>query len=98
MARAKSTEVSTEDLAKQIDTLKSDVVKLTEIISELGKSKGQDLKDSAREAGEAQLAKVQQSAQDVARKADDFVTEQPAMALGIAAGVGFLIGMIANRR
>ncbi|GHA44081.1 hypothetical protein GCM10008927_06070 [Amylibacter ulvae] len=98
MATANAKKTTTEDLAKQIETLKGDLVDLTEMMGKVGKNKGQQIAQSARETGEAQLAKVQHGAERAVHKADDFVNEKPAMALGIAAGIGFLVGMTASRR
>jgi ElaB/YqjD/DUF883 family membrane-anchored ribosome-binding protein len=54
------------------------------------------------EAAKAELARVQSAAFTQAREAgqaaDDFVHEQPWTAVGIAAGIGLLLGLLAGRR
>lgn len=49
--------------------------------------KMQDLQDAAFERGKA-----------AARATDDFVHEHPWRAVGIAAAVGFVLGLVVNRR
>jgi ElaB/YqjD/DUF883 family membrane-anchored ribosome-binding protein len=106
MARASSTaSASTDDLAKQIETLKSDVQALTETLGELGKAQGAAAKNAAaekatalRDAGEDQINRARDTASDLNDQANEFVRTQPATALGIAAGVGFLVGMMSGRK
>jgi ElaB/YqjD/DUF883 family membrane-anchored ribosome-binding protein len=54
------------------------------------------------DATKAELARVQSAALTQAREAgkaaDDFVHEQPWTAVGVAAGVGLLLGLLAARR
>jgi len=98
MARADATEISTDDLTKQISALKKDLVELTNMMGTMGKEKAHNFASAARETGEAQYAKVQHGTQEAVRRADDFVTQQPLLSIGIAAGAGLLIGLVASRR
>jgi ElaB/YqjD/DUF883 family membrane-anchored ribosome-binding protein len=78
---------SIDDLAAQIETLKSDLSKLTHSLSDYGVAKTEAAAASARDkATEAQL------------HAEEFVRTQPATSIGLAAGLGFLVGMITARR
>jgi ElaB/YqjD/DUF883 family membrane-anchored ribosome-binding protein len=78
---------SIDDLASQIDTLKNDLAKLTHSLSDYGVAKTEAAAATARDkATEAQL------------HAEEFVRTQPATSIGIAAGLGFLIGMMTARR
>ncbi len=80
-------EITVDDLAAQIDTLKSDLSKLTHTLADFGVAKTEAATASAKmKATEAQL------------QAEDFVRTQPATSIGLAAGLGFLVGMIASRR
>lgn len=82
-----SGDTSVEDLAKQIETLKSDLASLTQTLADYGTSKSSDLAGAAKDkATEAQL------------HAEEFIRTQPATSLGLAAGFGFLVGMITARR
>lgn len=93
------------DLSDQIETLRNDLTGLTEIITEMGKAKVADVADSAkskaadlrgRAAAQAEVAKDQ--AAELQSQAHDFIRNQPATALGIAAGIGFLIGFMGSRK
>ncbi len=96
---------STEDLAEQLEALRSDVSALATTMADLGRASGARLGEAARERVE-RAGDLAQSGVDAARaraqqlehQANDFVTRQPATALGIAAGVGFLVGMMTSRR
>ena len=94
-----------EDLAKQIETLQSDLGTLTQTIADLGKAKGNeavsatkaklsDARDSVAEKADAARAQ----AVELQGQANDFIKQQPATALGIAAGLGFLVGMMTTRK
>ncbi|MCE8006131.1 DUF883 domain-containing protein [Aestuariivita sp.] len=110
MARAQTTNgktstPDTSDLAAQIETLKTDLANLTSMIGEIGtaqseRAKGaiQDKLEGARETGAARVADAKDQAAKLGAEANDFVVRQPATALGIAAGIGFLIGMLGARR
>lgn len=103
--KVNGTTATTADLSDQINTLKDDLGALTKIIADLGKEKGDDavsavkarasaLKNTAEET--ADLARAKSA--DLQDQANDFVKTQPAMALGIAAGVGFLVGILGSRK
>ncbi|WP_224825074.1 YqjD family protein [Cognatishimia sp. MH4019] len=105
MTNGKAKSPNTGDLAEQINTIKSDIAELTSLMAEMGTAKTEDAKEKvrerveqARDVGAAQLADAQVKAQKLGAEANDFVTRQPATALGIAAGVGFLIGMLGSRK
>ncbi|WP_339761977.1 DUF883 domain-containing protein [uncultured Sulfitobacter sp.] len=91
-------DVTVEDLSVQISILKDDIAALTSSVSTYGKTATRDAANQAKTAahdyadlGKAKAAEAQQNA-------EDFIRTQPATAMGIAAGVGFLIGLIAARR
>lgn len=98
-------ETTVADLSDQIETLRKDLSDLTGTISDFGKSKRANLTeaaahkiDEAREKGIHAAEAVTARAKDVQEQANDFVKAQPATALGIAAGLGFLVGMLNARR
>lgn len=93
MAKSQSTStasnknLSIDDLAAQIEALKEDLNTLTQTLSEVSASKSEAAIDMAKDkTREAQL------------QAEEFVRTQPATSLGLAAGLGFLVGMITARR
>ena len=96
---------STEDLARQVETIRADIAALTKTLGDFGKAQGEYLAgearrgaDEMRRAGEAQFNLLRNQAGDAGRQAEEFVGKNPGMALGIAAGAGFLIGLISSRR
>lgn len=105
MARTTSkTTASTDDLSQQLDALKADVQALTETLGHLSKAQGIEVKSSAMDkaaalhnASSEQLSRAKGAASDVNDQASEFVRSQPATALGIAAGFGFLVGMVSSR-
>lgn len=96
---------SSEELAAQLEALRSEVSALATTMGEIGRTGSAALGDAARDS----IHRAQSLAQDgveAARaqavrlegQANDFVTRQPATALSIAAGLGFVVGMITARR
>ena len=97
--------VASGDLAAQMEVLRNDVSALTQIITDLGKAKGADAVAAAKAKADALREKATDTA-DHARlqamelqdQANDFIQKQPATALGIAAGIGFLVGFMGSRK
>jgi ElaB/YqjD/DUF883 family membrane-anchored ribosome-binding protein len=80
-----------EDLMARIADLKdADVVKVRNKVQRAIDSTKQSLADGADA--------IRQRAQDVASTADDYVHESPWQAIGIAALVGAVVGILATRR
>ncbi len=98
-------DITTADLAAQMEVLKGDIAQLTEVLGGYTKSKGAEAASAARDAlhdvrvaGEAQVERARAQAEHLHAQANDFVVRQPATALGIAAGVGFLVGLMTARK
>lgn len=98
-------EPSTEDLAKQVEALRADLSNIAETLKALGLAQGEavaeDLRARAEELrrkGEAQYDHLHARAEGLAEDADRLVREKPAMAMGIAAGFGFLVGLLMSRK
>lgn len=100
-----TTEPNAADLSEQVETLRNDLATLTQTIADLGKAKGDDavdvtkskLSDARDNAADAvETARLQ--AMEMQDKADSFIKNQPAAALGIAAGLGFLAGFLGSRK
>ena len=87
-----------EDLSTQIAILKDDIAALTATMGDVGKAKVAEASSTASataadlaEAGRAKAVETQE-------KAEEFIRTQPTTALGIAAGIGFLVGLMTVRR
>ncbi len=87
-----------EDLSTQIAILKDDIAALTGTVSEYGMAKGRSAADQAKSAANDMAQSGRAKAAEAQETAEEFIRTQPATALGIAAGVGFLVGLVTARR
>ncbi len=110
MAQAKTTATTPEtspsdEVSAQIAALKSDIASLSNAVAELGRAKKSEFEAYAKGKAAEAKAKAQEGADYMKHnaeyaygKANDFVVERPATAIGIAAAVGFLIGHFSSRK
>lgn len=98
-------EPSPAELSAQIEALKSDIAGIAETLAGIGKARSASVIEAARDEaymlkmrGEEKVAHLQQKAASLTAQAEDAVRENPQTALGIAAGLGFLFGVIMSRR
>lgn len=103
MARANG--ATEKDVAAQLDALKQDIAGLNDIVKKLAEEKVSDarkegsrmaseVENAAREAGE----RVRAGADKAVAQVEDSVRRQPAVSMGVAAGLGFLVGYMSARR
>ena len=78
-----ATKSKEDELSAQLDALKADMADLTQTMKNLGVAKVDDARAHA---------------QDGVDQALDYVRDKPANALAVAAGMGFLIGLLSGRR
>ncbi|MGB5556523.1 MAG: DUF883 domain-containing protein [Paracoccaceae bacterium] len=109
MARAATNggnaEPTTADLQEQMNALKQDIANLGATLGEYGRATGEHLKSAAKDQaqylrtkGEESVAHAQKTAANAYNQAEDSVRDNPAAAVGIAAAVGFVVGLVAGRR
>jgi ElaB/YqjD/DUF883 family membrane-anchored ribosome-binding protein len=72
----------TEDLAAQIDAIRSDMQNLTSTMSRIANT---------------QLNRAQGKAMETAQEAEEAIKRNPLQAVAIAAGLGFLFGVFTRR-
>ncbi|MCD1627593.1 MAG: DUF883 family protein [Paracoccaceae bacterium] len=96
---------TTDDISEQLATLREDVAALTTTLRDLTRAEAQDaakgakrMAGKAREGVEHEYERLQKQAGDAVDHADALIREKPAMAMGIAAGVGLLVGLMLSRR
>ncbi|MCG7624889.1 DUF883 family protein [Epibacterium sp. Ofav1-8] len=89
---------STEDIATQMDVLRSDISALSKSVSDLAKDRAGKARDAARDTAREQSQAVADGAAQMTRQAEDAVRAQPLTATAIAAGLGFALGYLSNRR
>jgi len=74
------------DIAQQIETLRADLAHLTATITE-------DMSDGIETAGR----RIGQTGRDAQATATNAVLNHPLTAIGIAAGIGLLLGLVARK-
>ncbi|MGI3168561.1 glycine zipper domain-containing protein [Pseudooceanicola sp. C21-150M6] len=104
-AAAKKTEIGADDVKAQIATLQADVAELTRTMSAYGKNRGNEARAAASRRAEEVRVRAEALGHDAEAQlrqgyaqAETAVRDNPAAAVGIAAGVGFLLGLISARR
>lgn len=93
-----------EDLSIQVAALKTDLANLTAAIGDIGRAEksrlanvAKDTRDAVKERGEKHAQELKQTTDRYLRDGETFVRENPATALGIVAGIGFLFGLLSRR-
>jgi ElaB/YqjD/DUF883 family membrane-anchored ribosome-binding protein len=100
MQKDKAFPTSRQDLANLKQTAFDAAADLSSTASvHAGKARSQlnELAGHVREEGRDQLSLVKGSLEDVICSARDYVSARPLAALGIALGIGFLIGLSRRR-
>jgi ElaB/YqjD/DUF883 family membrane-anchored ribosome-binding protein len=107
MAHVEKSNVSelNTDLVKQVAVLREDIASLMATVAEYSKAQSAQMKSKVEEKA-AHLAESGASAAQAAKAtakvaysdAEDTIRENPAAAVGIAAGLGFLVGLLTSRR
>ncbi len=90
---ARATTPSTEDLSLQVEALKADISRLTETIGAYGRAKGTQYRAEAQRRADHYRDEAQGRVDEI----EAYVQHNPAQALGIAAGIGLLIGLFSRR-
>ncbi len=90
---AAAREPSYEELSQQVDTLKSDIRRLTDSLGDYGKARGRYYQGEAQRRADH----FRDEAQGKVDEVETYVHENPATALGIAAGIGLLLGLLSRR-
>ncbi|PWK61338.1 DUF883 family protein [Roseicyclus mahoneyensis] len=86
ITKDRSEPVADTDLSHQLEALRADVAKLVSTLSD-------DLSDGVGKTGR----QIGQTGRDARATATTTVIEHPLTAVGIAVGVGLLLGMIARK-
>jgi ElaB/YqjD/DUF883 family membrane-anchored ribosome-binding protein len=105
VAGAVMTEVNKENLMSDIKTVLSDAEDLLkqaasttgERATELREKALARLKQAKEKAADVQVVVVEKG-KKAARATDDYVHDHPWTSIGVAAGVGILIGLLINRK
>lgn len=100
-----NTEASRQKLLTDVKTLMSDADEIVKAMASATGEKATELGDKLRvklRSAKEKMGDVQEVVADkakaAARATDDFVHDNPWQAVGIAAGIGFLLGLLINRK
>lgn len=93
------------DVNQQMAVLREDIANLSAAVADYGKAQGLHLKSAAAEkaaqvaqSGTETAAAVKQKAEVAYSDAESAVRANPAAAVSIAIGLGFLVGLMTSRR
>ncbi|WP_165802850.1 DUF883 family protein [Pelagivirga sediminicola] len=105
MAQSKVTTPDSDDLQAQIATLRKDIGTITDTLGEMAKAQRDNMTaaaqkrfDEMRERGSDAVSAAQAQANALNAQAHDFVQEKPALSLGMAAALGFVVGILSTSR
>jgi ElaB/YqjD/DUF883 family membrane-anchored ribosome-binding protein len=98
-------EVNTDQLVADLKTVMQDAEALLKATSTLTGEKIQEVRARAEESlrqAKTRLTEVEEEAmrraREIAEAADEYVHENPWQSVGIAAGIGLVIGLLLGRR
>ena len=101
---SKATERAQDELLAEFQALISDTEKLLEHTATLAGAEADELRlsihDSLKPRDTLQLTEhsVRERAEAAVESAEAYVQQNPWQAIGISAGIGFLLGLLASRR
>ena len=104
-AKDEKPEPTVEDLTRQMEALRADVAAIAETLKGLGlagtRAAADEVKgraESARAGAEARMDELHARLDALLAEADRMARDRPVTAMGIAAGFGFLLGLLLGRR
>ena len=101
MAQTKAANTIPEDTQDHLDQLSEQIAVLRQDISAISKSIGDigtSTKDAAVASARQKATDLRASSEEMGQQAVDAVRQQPAAAVGMAVGVGFLLGFLTGRK
>jgi ElaB/YqjD/DUF883 family membrane-anchored ribosome-binding protein len=107
MAQVEKSNISelNTDLSKQVAVLREDIATLTAVVAEYSVAQGVHVKalvaeraDDLAQSGRAAAESAKGAAKVAYSDAEDAIRANPASAVGMAAGLGFLVGLLTSRR
>lgn len=109
LAEVSNSAPTSEELSAQVATLREDVATLTNLLGDFTKAKGEQvteatketfssIRDESKARASAATDAASKQVTELQGQANDFVKNQPGTALGVAAGIGFLVGFMSGRK
>jgi ElaB/YqjD/DUF883 family membrane-anchored ribosome-binding protein len=91
---SQDTQDNIEQLSEQIAILRQDITAISRSLADIGAS----TKDAAVESARLKAAEFRASGEELGQQAVDAVRKQPAAAVGMAVGMGFILGFLTGRK
>jgi len=98
-------EFAYDELRQQFETLKSDIAELSASVVRAGQDSAKGAAAAARDAGRKAMDEAGERVsyatdhvESALAEAEDFARRRPGVALGLAAGAGFLLALSMSRR
>lgn len=95
---AKHARAATNDLADDFSSLKAQLEDLTKSVAKMSAERVDGAARQIASTANAGYERAADTVVDAYSEAERFTAEKPAMALGMAAGLGLLAGMLLTRR
>ncbi len=102
---SKTAQDAASQMSDRMSSVRDELSSMTSSLYEGGREHGKALarsagRDASRlmEKGSDAAGQLRNQATDLAGRTQDLVRERPAVALGIAVGLGVLVGMLTRRR
>jgi len=89
-----STEHEMDQLRKEIEQLRGDVLKVVDALKDLGTAQGRVAVERARATGRS----IKEEAEQLRSEADRHIEERPLTSVLMSFGIGCVIGMLLDRR
>lgn len=94
MARSGNGTATRDDLDRQIEALKTDIADISQTLAQMGADRRDATVDGMRDTA----AQMQRKGAAIGEQAADAVRQQPATAMALAVGAGFIVGLMTGRR
>lgn len=88
------TEPAADPLEAQLAPLKAELARLADLLAQQGRAEAETLRDGV----EAGAERLRARGADGLAQAGGWLRDHPGQALGLAAGCGFLLGLLIGRR
>lgn len=105
MAQKATPQKEIDQLSAQVSALKDDISDISRTLGDLGRSsrdaasaQASETAAEMRAAGRQKVNDAQDMAENIGRQAGEAVHNQPMATMGLAVGLGFLLGFMTGRK
>lgn len=104
MVASEGTKDEAQDVTEQLETLRADMSKLMSSVAALGRAKSDEVASTVRAKSSEMASAVSDTADNLRRRGEnafdqaaELTRARPGEALALAAGIGFLAGLLVRR-